>query len=115
MLVPYCTNCARPILSHLQPLSQAWPCLGCGKMLRHRQRHHCAETFCSDACEDAVYARREKRHERERRRLEGIHCVSCGVLFRPTRRGDAATCSPACRQRMYRKRVTDKNASREVT
>jgi hypothetical protein len=34
-------------------------------------------------------------------------CASCGKLFLPTRR-DAVTCSPACRQREYRKRVTNK-------
>jgi predicted nucleic acid-binding Zn ribbon protein len=36
-------------------------------------------------------------------------CASCGKLFLPTRR-DAVTCSPACRQREYRKRVTNKGS-----
>jgi predicted nucleic acid-binding Zn ribbon protein len=40
------------------------------------------------------------------------HCASCGKPFVPSRR-DAVTCSPACRQREYRKRVTDK-AAREA-
>jgi hypothetical protein len=36
-------------------------------------------------------------------------CASCGKAFVPSRR-DAVTCSPACRQREYRKRVTDRAA-----
>jgi hypothetical protein len=39
-------------------------------------------------------------------------CASCGKPFVPGRR-DAVTCSSACRQREYRKRVTDK-AAREA-
>ena len=37
------------------------------------------------------------------------HCASCAKLFLPGRR-DAVKCSPACRQREYRKRVTGKAA-----
>ena len=37
------------------------------------------------------------------------HCTACGKLFLPGRR-DAVTCSSACRQREYRKRVTSKAA-----
>lgn len=43
--------------------------------------------------------------ERKQRRLEDLRCASCGTVFRPARRCDATTCSSACRQRMYRKRV----------
>jgi hypothetical protein len=42
-------------------MPQPWPCVGCGRMLRHRANHRWADTYCSVACEDAVYARREER------------------------------------------------------
>ena len=31
-------------------------------------------------------------------------CAVCGREFKPKRRGDAKTCSSACRQRLYRER-----------
>src|SRR5262249_39290 len=43
----------------------------------------------------------------------GLSCQACGGFFRPKRR-DAVYCSPACRQRAYRKRVTDKRPDVEV-
>lgn len=53
-----------------------------------------------------------RRQDRERRGVirmneatEGIHCASCGKVFQPARRGDAVTCSAACRQRLHRKRA----------
>ena len=106
--LPLCIYCGglRDALSR-EAFPRPWPCVGCGKMLRHIYGHHFAETFCSVACEDVVYARREQRHERKRRRLDGIACASCGFVFKPKRRGNAVTCSSACRQRMYRQRVTD--------
>jgi hypothetical protein len=113
---PFCIGCADDeFKSQMAALPQPWPCVGCGKMLRHRTTHHYAETFCSEACADAVYARRDQRHQWKHRRSDGICCASCGVSFRPARRGDASTCSPACRQRLYRKRVTDRSASRAGT
>jgi predicted nucleic acid-binding Zn ribbon protein len=57
----------------------------------------------------------QKRLERAREILKILDpdphrdCASCGKPFIPSRR-DAVTCSSACRQREYRKRVTDKAA-----
>lgn len=107
--MPLCLGCST--LAGDDDLQQAWPCVNCGVMLRHRYHHHFSESFCSEACEDIVYARRELRRVRKQRKRDGIICVCCGVSFRPRRRGDATTCSPACRQRMYRERVTDRSMS----
>jgi hypothetical protein len=102
---PLCLGCQS--LPPREALMQ-WPCVNCGRQLRHVWRHHFAETFCSEEREDAVYARRERRRERRQRWREGAICICCGGSFQPKRRGDAITCSSACRQRMYRKRVTDR-------
>jgi hypothetical protein len=36
---------------------------------------------------------------------EPRQCATCGVAFTP-QRSDARTCGPACRQALYRKRLT---------
>jgi hypothetical protein len=45
-----------------------------------------------------------------------VECCVCGSSFKP-RRFDARTCSPACRQRLYRQRkrvVTDNEAGTQA-
>jgi hypothetical protein len=112
--LPLCIGC-----ESLRPgndeVGQPWPCVGCGRMLRHRVHHRWADTFCSVACEDAVHARREQRRQRRARWRQGAICAGCGKWFRPKARGDAITCGSACRQKLYRqRRVTDRTEGRAV-
>jgi hypothetical protein len=81
-------------------------CFNCGKLMRHRQFHRdeFVNCFCSLACKEVVLARRRLKKEQKKRRTEGVICVSCQRLFVP-KRGDAVTCSSACRQKLYRLRA----------
>jgi hypothetical protein len=77
------------------------PCAGCGRPTirdhEHRNRKH---TFCSQPCEVAYHnAARTKRAAFARRKV----CEVCEEPFTATRR-DAKTCSPACKQKAYRRR-----------
>jgi hypothetical protein len=105
--LPLCFSCesVRPG-DHEYP--HPMPCIQCGRELRHRCGHHFAEAFCSAECQQIVYDRRDRRDARRLRRRYGIACAVCRKVFRPRRRGDAVTCSPACRQKLYRRRVTDR-------
>ena len=104
-------SAARPCRATMLPRG-SMPCVGCGRELRHKRWHHFAESFCSEACEESVYARREARQRRRRNVQQGVFCACCEMSFKPKRRGDALTCSPACRQKLYRKRVTDQLMAR---
>ena len=55
----YCQSL--PDTERRERLPQQWSCINCGQQLWHLHRHHFAETFCSEQCEDVVYARRERR------------------------------------------------------
>ena len=78
---------------------------------RHRACRHCGRPmswvgaevwpgwYCSEAC--AVQARRERR--RHPRVTTEAPCARCGRRFLATR-SDARYCSPACRQKAYRRR-----------
>jgi predicted nucleic acid-binding Zn ribbon protein len=99
---PLCLTCA-PICPGNKP-APYYPCVACGRPLWHLIRHAFAESVCSEACAEVSEARRELRRERKRARLAGIICASCGVSFKPGRRGDATTCSSACRQKLWRDR-----------
>jgi hypothetical protein len=91
-------------------------CSGCTPDRRQRERcvrpcEHCGRpvgvlpgrrTFCSDRCTWSWYnAQRNARTAVER--LARPQCRGCGKRFIQTR-SDATTCSPACRQRVYRQR-----------
>ncbi len=52
--------------------------------------------FCSDSCRKQRKGRAAASHEKR--------CAVCGEAF-TARRADARTCSPACRQKSYRKRL----------
>jgi hypothetical protein len=81
----------------------AQPCGGCGRPVAYRaSRKRRRHVLCSDRCRRRWYNRaREQETASARRRF----CVVCGRAFAATRR-DALTCSPACRQRGYRTRMT---------
>jgi len=79
-------------------------CHGCGRPLavvtesEYRTPYR-KIAYCSEACRDD----RRERAKRERAALDRKVCEACGEPFEPTR-SDAKTCSPACRQRLYRLR-----------
>jgi hypothetical protein len=79
----------------------AWECAGCGSEVifgmtdwQYRKR-----VYCSDRCRKEAARKRHKPAE-----PHNITCEVCGTEF-TARRSDARTCSPACRQRAYRKRA----------
>jgi hypothetical protein len=87
-------------LSHYE--HREGPCVGCGRPVVYRPGDyaHTLHFYCSQRCLGAYYRNRKKEP------LERA-CAVCGRTFTPPRR-DARTCSPACRQKAYRRRVTGK-------
>jgi hypothetical protein len=90
--------------------SREGACVGCG---RHVVYAPCDlarwwHLHCSERCREKFYrARRAAMKPRTK------ICAVCGKGFTPPR-NDAKTCSPACRQKSYRQRVTGKeNPPRE--
>jgi hypothetical protein len=88
------------------------PCLVCRRLVyRFATRKIPKWNFCSDACSSKGWAA-----ERRRKRLEkqGTYsCEGCSTAFRPTR-ADARFCSPACKQKSYRQRVTGVNCRQNI-
>src|SRR6516225_6846285 len=82
-----CDSCERPVVN----------------LARLARRYRRSIIACSPAClkkiENARY--RAKRYEHPTRRP----CATCGQPFRP-KRSDGLYCSPRCKQRAYRRRVT---------
>jgi hypothetical protein len=79
-----CVRCERPFT---QRLRWRWG----------RGRAH----FCSTACATSYHAQRRKAARARAR--EGCWCAECQASFEPSR-SDGRYCSPACRQRAYRRR-----------
>jgi hypothetical protein len=120
-----CATCARGLVEEVQKRfdqyrdpEECWkvsgrvwptrqgPCPGCGRQVHLVDSYTC-RYFCSDRCRNKVYgARYRELNPRPKKCRVFIQCVVCGENFAP-RRADAKTCSPACRQKAYRKRVTD--------
>lgn len=71
-------------------------CPACGVWMLSR-RHR----YCSEECGRSAKAARQRKG-RERRR-SNRRCAECGRRFTP-QRADGKYCSPACRQRAFRKR-----------
>jgi endogenous inhibitor of DNA gyrase (YacG/DUF329 family) len=114
-----CASCAAPPKQAYGPLTQLaadvelivavigpryapqeHPCATCARPVwcwAQRTRR----IFCSRRCEWTHYNRRQ-----QARRAAARPSRPCAVCTRPfvPRRGDATTCSPACRQRAYRQR-----------
>lgn len=73
-------------------------------MSKRHARHH----FCSEACKRKQASQRYAAIARQRRaeaRGPSRQCAVCGEPFEPAR-ADARYCSPACKQKAYRVRVT---------
>jgi predicted nucleic acid-binding Zn ribbon protein len=79
-----------------------WECAGCGCEVAFGMSEYQGRlrVYCSDRCR-AKFARERQRKQRE---PHVVTCEVCGQEFTP-KRSDARTCSPACRQRAYRKRL----------
>lgn len=100
-----------------QPAPALRPCESCGRPVsrragrrevsgRHIGRWVTPAHACSDRCLHALYdARRPTRTEAGAARAHKT-CPVCGEAFDGTRR-DQVTCSPACRQKAYRRRRRD--------
>jgi hypothetical protein len=84
------------------------PCQGCARPVHRRWRRRRRLTFCSQRCRE-VYSARERRECRARMRF-ARSCPGCQKQFTP-RRDDMVACSRACRQRLYRRRVTLRGTS----
>jgi hypothetical protein len=117
------------------PFNETWYCNVCRVPVRisthHKTDRHCVGehyspwfwshckvcVFCSERCRGVARARRatyQRRTDRRRRTEPDIDCVVCHRMFKP-KRIDALTCSPACRQKLYRKRnVTDASALQKL-
>lgn len=76
-------------------------CLNCGVLMS--RRNHQKAKYCCYECK-ATSKAKLKRERRLRQRTNRV-CPECGKKFTP-RRGDAKYCSPACRQRAHRKRLS---------
>ena len=87
-------------------------CRGCGrKVIANKSRRKMEVFYCSNRCRNVVYGNRHRQRKRMRKVQKPLPlsaCAVCGQNFAPKRK-DAKTCSPACRQKAYRKRVTDKS------
>jgi hypothetical protein len=91
-------------LAGYREVTVSGPCDACGQtvtavegMGQYCRRLH---LFCGDRCRSRYYSRlRSKRAARAREKV----CEVCGEEFTATRR-DAKTCSPACKQKAYRRR-----------
>ena len=88
------------------------PCEGCGRpVYTEDDRRVRWRILCSDKCKQQV----QVREARELRRLDPIPCELCAEVFEPSR-SDARFCSVACKQKAYRRRVTDhKSATRDAS
>jgi hypothetical protein len=99
-VAPCCEQCR----STWRPYAPVVPCEGCGRPVHNgrtcRTRRH---TFCCEVCKlQAVNADARQKRALTRNTMP---CEGCGETFEP-KRTDARYCSAACRQRVYRKRVT---------
>ena len=79
------------------------PCEQCGRPLHwNRRQLHVKYHVCSYECARRIWAKNRGPHY-----LPVMHepraCAECGQSFYP-KRTDARFCSPACKQRAYRKR-----------
>ena len=77
------------------------PCDVCGRPVVQKEIYRRKHTFCCGGCEGRYYNQKEKARRAGTRTRT---CPICGQGFTGTR-ADAVTCSPACRQKGYRRRV----------
>jgi hypothetical protein len=111
-VVPMCEKCApgwltsgtgKPMRIVPAITVRNWECEGCGRAvifgMSQAQEPYRKYAFCSDAC------RAKPAQERRGASLHEKVCEACGTGF-TSKRSDARTCSPACRQKAHRKRAS---------
>ena len=79
------------------------PCNGCGRPVTnlHDIQRRLKHPFCCEKCRAKAYRISRRAKTAETREKE---CPVCGETF-TAERSDAVTCSSACRQKAYRRRV----------
>lgn len=101
--VPCCEACATA--NDFRVFENPAPCEHCGRIvhneLRMIDRRH---VHCCTNCESRAQSRVARQKRTEARGV--LECTECGDTFQPTR-NDAKFCGNSCRQKAYRKRVTD--------
>jgi hypothetical protein len=89
------------------------PCVGCARpvywspRINGGARRRRSLAYCHEYCLWDHYNRRRSEAAAELRLKD---CATCGERFEATRR-DAVTCSPACRQKAYRRRAAEGRAA----
>jgi hypothetical protein len=97
---PLCARCNGSPRVYYSSLPEY--CAACGRAVYRRARRRRARVVvCCYKCRWSWQRQDQRRRQETRRRP----CPVCGRDFVPPR-SDARTCSPACRQKAYRRRVT---------
>jgi hypothetical protein len=80
-----------------------WDCAGCGRqvMFGMSPSQYRKRVYCSEDCRTAYAHAAKSEHSVPHKNA----CEVCGAEF-ASKRSDAKTCSPACRQKAYRRRLT---------
>jgi hypothetical protein len=105
-LRPHCAACRGNDAWYWEPRR----CECCGREVNYRidgRRHR--RTFCCERCATIILvaeANAKARRRRAEKRGATSTCPACGETFEPGR-ADAKFCSAACKQKAYRRRVTD--------
>jgi endogenous inhibitor of DNA gyrase (YacG/DUF329 family) len=80
------------------------PCAGCGRDVYFAGEGNKLGAYCSDRCSRITFNRyHAAKRKANRQRYLAKTCEVCGEEF-TAKRVDAKTCSPACKQKAYRRR-----------
>ena len=98
---PICGGCAGPRAHDRLRFRHPEPCDGCGRdVTSPHERRHRRWVVCSQRC---AWTARNRLRAEAAAAARAKRCAVCGREFEAGRR-DALTCSPACRQKAYRRR-----------
>ena len=110
-MVPFCEKCRPDDREYTTA-----PCANCGREVNNSERRWKPRLwyFCSEACQQRHQSTHQAAVARQQRAEAcgpSRACVEFGEHFEPSR-ADAQFCSARCKQKAYRKRVTEaKSAS----
>jgi predicted nucleic acid-binding Zn ribbon protein len=93
------TSSDEKLPGNLAPPARAQWCVVCGRPL---SKGGGSQFFCSGGCRSTYHG--SQRRARLAARRGRMACAECGKTFTPTQLG-AKTCSPACRQKKYRRKL----------
>jgi len=100
-VAPHCGHC-KTDRKYLNPRR----CEGCGRPVHQEvNRVKRSRAICCEQCEGKVHTQ-EARTRRAQARGVTRKCQVCAEYFEPTR-SDSKFCTARCRQKAYRRRVTD--------